>query len=39
MPWTTEKTDVSMENNLAVDEMLSARSLVYIKKNKDPVKH
>ena len=34
MSLTTEKIDVSSANNLAVDEMPLARSLMYIKKNK-----
>ena len=36
MSLTTEKIDVSSANNLAVDEMLLARSLMYIKKSKGP---
>ena len=36
MSLTTEKIDVSSANNLAVDEMPLARSLMYIKKNKGP---
>ena len=36
MSLTTEKMDVSSTNNLAVDEMPSARSFMYIKKNKAP---
>ena len=43
MSLTTEKIDVSSANNLAVDEMLLARSLMYIKKSKglklNPVEH
>ena len=34
MPLTTKKIDVLSANNLAVDEMPLARSLMYIKKNK-----
>ena len=36
MSWTAEKIDVSLANNLAVDEMPVARSLIYIKKKKGP---
>ena len=36
MSLTTEKMDVSSANNFTVDEMPSARSLMYIKKNKAP---
>ena len=36
MSLATEKMDVSSTSNLAVDEMPSARSLMYIKKNKAP---
>ena len=34
MSLTTEKIDVSSANNLVVDEMPLARSLMFIKKNK-----
>ena len=34
MSLTTEKIDVSSTNNLAVDDMPLARSLMHIKKNK-----
>ena len=36
MSLTTETIDVSSANNLAVDEMLLTRSLMYIKKNEGP---
>ena len=39
MSVTTEKIDASSADNLPVIEIPSRRSMMYIKKNKSPVKH